>query len=180
MRWTVGPLVLALIAPTLAHAQAGVFAGLAVENGRREYGQGFSLVGSYTVGGNARLGLRFDLGVQAFDQIARTYIDLVPCPPTPQPCGGYTRGTSLTAISSTASVVFNEYPRAKNSFYWIVGLGAYALNDVPIDGAYTRFGWNGGGGLRIGSTVLFEFRYHSLINARGTRGFAPIAVGFRF
>jgi hypothetical protein len=51
---------------------------------------------------------------------------------------------------------------------------------MPQYGAYSRFGWNAGGGIRFGSNVVAEIRYQGLLDPRETRGFIPIAVGFRF
>jgi len=118
--------------------------------------------------------MRFDLGVQTFN--SNTLIAYA-CPRPPLTCGA-TGGQGLTVVSSTANVVLTERPQERNSFYWMAGLGAYALNDGPYEGAYTRFGWNGGGGIRFGSNIVIEFRYHRLINPRTTRGFVPIAAGF--
>ena len=89
------------------------------------------------------------------------------------------RGNDISVVSSTASVVLTEHP-GRNSFYWMAGVGVYAFTKTPSDGAYTRLGLNGGGGVQFGPNVVFEVRYHALIDPRTTRGFIPITLGFRF
>lgn len=165
--------------PTLAHAQASFRAGVAIENGKWQYTQGFSLEGSYTLRPAERVGVRFDVGVQAFMGETRVRNYIYPCrsPGCTPPLAS--SGRSLTAVSSTSSLVYTAPLGARNSVYAIAGFGAYVLNDMP-SGHYTRAGLNAGGGVRLGHNVVAEFRYHGLIEARGTRGFIPITVGLRF
>ncbi len=160
------------VLPAVAQAQAGFRAGFAFENGKRAYGQGFSLEGSYTLGGSKPLGVRFDVGVQTFN--GATPVAELQCPPT-----GCQRSWSLTVVSSSASLVLTKDLGA-NRVYWVAGVGGYALNDEPTTGRYTRFGWNGGVGVLMGKHRVAEVRYHAVIDPLGTGGFVPITVGFRF
>jgi hypothetical protein len=164
--------------PTFAGAQIGMLAGLSFENGKGQYSQGFLLQGSYTLRGTERVGVRFDVGVQTFPGNIRIQNFALPC--RSPGCGTLSSGgESLTVLSGTTSLVLTKHLGAKNALYWIAGLGVYALNDKPT-GRYTRFGWNAGGGLRLGRNVVAEVRYDGLVDPRASRGFVPIAVGFRF
>ena len=160
------------VLPALAQAQAGFRAGFAFENGKRAYGRGLSLEGSYTVGVTKPLGVRFDVGVQTFN--GATPVTDIQCPPTGCPPGSWT----LTVVSSSASLVLTKDLGA-NKVYWVTGIGGYALNDEPT-GQYTRFGWNGGVGIVMGKHVVAEVRYHGMIDPRESRGLIPITLGFRF
>lgn len=180
MRSIVGLLTLALAVPSPALAQGGLQVGLAVESGERDFFQGYSLTGTFAIRRAARVGFRFDVGYQAFGR--STFYYTAPCPPPsvdPRPCGGPARGDNITALSTTASVVLTEQP-GRNSFYWVAGLGAYAFTRTPSDGAYRKLGWNVGGGFNLGQSVVFEVRYHALIDPRTTRALIPITLGFRF
>ena len=65
------PLTLALACaaalPGLTRAQAGMLVGPALEIGNSAYGRGVSLTGTFGFRTTARLGMRFDLGVQTFN-----------------------------------------------------------------------------------------------------------------
>jgi len=161
------------VLPPLAQAQAGFRAGFAFENGKRAYGRGLSLEGSYTLGGSKPLGVRFDVGVQTFN--GPTPVVDLQCPPT----GCQPSSWSLTVVSSSASLVLTKDLGA-NRVYWVAGVGGYALNDQPTTGRYTRFGWNGGVGVLMGKHGVAEVRYHGIIDPRESRGLIPIALGFRF
>jgi hypothetical protein len=180
------PLVIAFafsaVIPGPARAQAGMLVGFSLESGESDYIQGYSFAGTLALRSTARLGMRFDLGVQTFNRQVINYT--APCPPpsvSTAPCGGGpARGNGVTVVSTTASLVLTEHLDRANSFYWLAGLGVYALTDTPSDGSYARLGWNGGGGFHLGRNVVFEVRYHGLIDPRTSRGFVPITLGFRF
>jgi hypothetical protein len=167
--------------PTFAHAQAGMQVGFAVESGESDFFQGYSLMGTYAVRPSARVGFRFDLGYQTFGRsVVYTTPPCLPPSAGAPPCGvGPGRGDNITALSTTANVLLTETP-GRNSFYWIAGLGVYALTRTPSDGAYRKLGWNAGGGFNLGRNVVFELRYHALIDPRTTRALIPVTLGFRF
>jgi hypothetical protein len=153
--------------------------GFAFESGAEQYLLGYSVAGTFALRGTARLGMRFDVGVQTFSR-SGVNVYTLPCSSPGCASGPIRRGTGLTAVSTTASLVLPEHPRGKSSFYWLAGIGVYAVNDVAGDGAYTRFGLNAGGGFNLGHNAVFEIRYHGLIDPRTTRAFIPITLGFRF
>ena len=181
MRSIVGLLSLALAVPSLALAQVGMQVGAAVESGESDFSRGYSLTGTFAIRRTARVGFRFDLGYQTFGR--STFYLTAPCPPPsvdPTPCGGGPGGgDNITALSTTASVVLTENP-GRNSFYWVAGLGVYAFTRTPSDGAYRKLGWNAGGGFNLGPNVVFELRYHGMVDPRSSRALIPITLGFRF
>jgi hypothetical protein len=102
-------------------------------------------------------------------------------------------------LDVTTNVVYNSAPMASTSFYLIAGIGAY--NERQYDPAskesasVTRFGFNGGAGVRFRVLKLEPFveaRYHNIIGAYSfasgqlqynrsqTFQFVPINVGFVF
>jgi len=175
-RLTLAITCLALL-PAFARAQAGMSAGFAFESGDPAFVTGYSLAATYSLRRAARLGVRFDAGLVTFSRQGFVYT-----PPCVAPgCGalGSTSGNALTAVSATASIVLAEQP-GRNTFYWMAGLGAYAVTNTPSGGAYRKLGWNAGGGFTLSSNLAFELRYHSLIDPRTTRAFIPITLGFRF
>lgn len=79
--------------------------------------------------------------------------------------------------------------QAESSFspYLIAGGGAYrfgCVRDVSTcPSATTRFGWNGGLGLRLsslGSGVFAEARYNYVDTGSGIVRFVPLTIGFTF
>jgi len=102
-------------------------------------------------------------------------------------------------LDLTTNVVYNFAPTSPTSFYLIGGVGAY--NERQTDGAsgedasVTRFGFNGGAGVkfRLGRLQPFvEARYHDIVGAHSfaagplgtgrsqTFQFVPINVGVVF
>ena len=64
--------------------------------------------------------------------------------------------------------------RDRNAFYWMAGLGVYALSNDA-----SRLGWNVGGGLRLSRAFALDVRYHQLIEPKITRSLVPITFSFR-
>jgi len=173
MRRLILALACAALLPRLAGAQTGMSLGTAFESGERYYRLGVALGGSFAPRSAGRVGMRFDLGMQAFDPHYK--VCSYPCYPQAVP------STSLIVVSSTANLVLAHRPLSESGFYLLAGLGAHWFAATPYnDGTYLKLGWNGGGGVRLGSKLFAEVRYHGLIDPRLTRGFVPITLGFRF
>jgi opacity protein-like surface antigen len=109
------------------------------------------------------------------------------------------RAQSYRVLDLTTNAVYNFAPTASRSFYLIGGVGAY--NERQYDPAseesasVTRFGFNGGAGVRFRVFKLQPFveaRYHNIVGAHSfasgqlqynrsqTFQFVPINVGFVF
>ena len=109
------------------------------------------------------------------------------------------RAQSYRVLNVTTNAVYSFAPTASTSFYLIGGVGAY--NERQYDPAseesasVTRFGFNGGAGVRFRVFKLQPFveaRYHNIIGAHSfasgafqenrsqTFQFVPVNVGFVF
>jgi hypothetical protein len=86
----------------------------------------------------------------------------------------------ITVASATANIRYAEQRVAGAAFYWLAGVGVYAVAHSPGDGAYTRAGWNVGGGFRLRRSLFLDVRYHQLIRAKTTKSLVPVTLGFRF
>ena len=95
--------------------------------------------------------------------------------------------SSLRIISATANLTMNVLPLPIFKAYVIGGVGMYNAK-VDADGAEatTRFGYNGGMGLRFdvaGFGTFVEGRYHLIPEKEGESAkmqIIPITLGFRF
>jgi hypothetical protein len=173
-RWS----VIAFFALTPVPAAAQISSGIVFERGDPAHRVGMQLGGALGFDLTPRVALRFEGAFAAFGRSPdRTYY--TPCLP---PSAGAptcrppdrTTGTRLALWSGTINLQFTEQ-RDRNAFYWIAGVGAYALsNDV------SRVGVNVGGGLRLSRAFALDVRYHQLIEAKTTRSLVPITVSYRF
>jgi len=122
------------------------------------------------------------------------YLACLGCQTNAQP-----RAQSYRVLDVTTNAVYNFAPTASRSFYLIGGVGAY--NERQYDPAsaesasVTRFGFNGGAGVRFRvfkHQTFVEARYHNIIGAHSfasgefqynrsqTFQFVPINVGLVF
>ena len=178
-------LIIGLVCVTLLPAAAGaqrfgVSGGFSRQTGEVNHDWGTTIGMTAAWRPAQRVGARFDLTYHHVG-VAGTVIYSNCFAPGPG-CGPFpTRtGNSLNVVSATAAVVIEEHPRARGSFYWTAGVGAYAVTESPYDGAYARPGWNFGGGARVNDKIFFDVRYHQLIQPTTFRYIVPVTVGFHF
>ena len=190
------PSLTLLLLPAVAHAQrfVGIAGGTNVAQGpalpSQSLSSGFAAQASIGYRVTPRLRVRFDALVSHFTaaQVPVGHLAF----PTCLGCGGSSSTASTpTGPVGVTAVVANEIvdvlPPVDGGpgFYLIAGGGAYYMFQNPSAATLLRFGLSGGGGLELplagNSKLVFEARYHGLINAPAdARWLVPVTVGMRF
>lgn len=136
-----------------------------------------------------RLRLRFDALVTHFTASApQVAYPVLPCP-SPG-CGSGTAYAAPVGSVGVGALTVNEVidvvsPARGPGLYLIAGGGGYYMFQNPTAPTLMRFGLSGGAGLEVplggSSALVFEARYHGLVNAPSdSRWFVPVTVGMRF
>ena len=157
----------------------GVFGGASVNRNQPQH-LGLQFGAMLNVGLTPRVGMQFDLTYHRFQGTRSTYI--TPClPPSAgsPACGPVTTVTPPNSVASaTVNFRYAEQRVAGAAFYWLAGVGVYAVAQ-SLDGSYTRAGWNVGGGFRLGRSLFLDVRYHQLIRAQTIKSLVPVTFGVR-
>jgi len=174
-------LTLSLLAPSMTRAQTapigfGLAGGLSTPVGSfsDDADPGWRALGTLAISVPlVPIGLRIDGAYDHFN-VDQTLV------------GGLTRSGSQRVASFTVNPTYRfGVPGVPLTPYLIGGIGAYNVScggDISCNSS-TRFGWNGGVGIKLRAVVITAFaeaRYHHVSLDGGSLAYLPVTVGLLF
>lgn len=162
----------ALVAQDAVPKRFALGGGVTFQNDADVARRGLHLVGGFMVPLAGAVQARVETSLQHFGGL-----DDVPLCAPGDVC--YSGAGQMTIVSGGVTFVVAKQADTPGAFYGAGGLAVYAITDSPRRGAYTRLGWNFGGGVNLARTVYLEFRYHAPVGDRFWHRFVPITLGVR-